>query len=84
MKVEDEAFSENKQLSAVDYFGKKLHLRCSTGFRMCLCSYLRADILFMVSRTSKRSDIQGKWINASIKLIKSLCMMLLLALMGHI
>ena len=78
------AFGEYKQLPAVNYFGKKLHLRCSAGFRMCLCSYLCTDILFMVTRISKKSDIQGKWFNASIKFIKSLCMMLILALVGHI
>ena len=36
------------------------------------------------NRILERPDIQGKWFNASIKLIKRLCMMLVLALMGHI
>ena len=43
-------------------------------------------ILFVATKISERSDIQSKWFitNASIKLIKRLCMMLVLALMGHI
>ena len=54
---------------------------------MLLCSNLWTDvsfILFIVSRILERPDIQDKWFNASIKLIKRLCMMLDLALMGHI
>ena len=49
---------------------QKLHLRCSTGLRMRLCSDLRTDISFIVSRISESPDIQGNWFNASIKLIK--------------
>ena len=67
-----------------NYFGKKLHLRRLTGFRMCLCSNLCADVAFIVTRISERLDIQGKWFNASIKLIKRLFLILVFALMGHI
>ena len=39
---------------------------------------------FIVTKISERPDIQGKWFNARIKLIRRLCMMMVLALMGHI
>ena len=39
---------------------------------MRLCLYLCTEILFIVTRISERSDIQSKWYNASIKLIKRL------------
>ena len=59
-------------MSTVNYFGKKLHFRCSTGFKMPLCSILCADVAFIVTRMSERPDIQGKWFNVCIKLIKRL------------
>ena len=49
-----------------------------------LCSNVRDDVAFIVTRISKRADIQGESFNASIKLIMTLWMMLVLALMGDI
>ena len=51
---------------------------------MRLCTNLRTDISFIVTKISDRPDIRGKWFNTSIKLIKRMCMILVLALMGHI
>ena len=49
------------------------------------CSKVCADVSFIVTRISEWPDIRGKWFNALIiKLIKRLCVMLVLALMSHI
>ena len=45
---------------------------------------LCTDFSFIISRIPERLDVLGKWFNASIKLIKKLCMILVLAMMGHI
>ena len=39
---------------------------------------------FIVTKISETPDIQGKWFNARIKLIMRLCIMMVLALMGHV
>ena len=51
---------------------------------MLLCSNLCGDIPFIATRILKRPDIHDKWFNANIKLIKRLCMMLVLTLMALI
>ena len=51
---------------------------------MHLCSNLCANVAFIVTKILQRPDIQGKWFNACIKLIKRLCMMSVVALLGHI
>ena len=47
---------------------------------MHLCSNLCANVAFIVTKILQRPDIQGKWFNACIKLIKRLCMMSVVAL----
>ena len=51
---------------------------------MRLCSNLCDNVALTVTRISERPNIQDKWFNANIKLIKKLYMMLVLALMGYI
>ena len=48
---------------AVNYFGKKLHLRLDWG---CASVQTCTDISFIITRISERPDIQGKWFNTSI------------------
>ena len=50
---------------------------------MRIYSNIYADVTFIVTRISEGSDIQGKWLNAFIKLFKRQFMMMVLALMGH-
>ena len=42
---------------------------------MHLSSNVSADVAFIVTRISKRPDIQGKWFNVLIKLLKRVCIM---------
>ena len=42
---------------------------------------LMCDAAFIITRILRRPDVQGKWFNANIKLIKRMRMMLVL---GHI
>ena len=51
---------------------------------MRICSNINPDVAFIVTRISERPHIQGKWLNACIKLIKRLFMMMVWAIMGHI
>ena len=49
---------------------------------MRLCSKFCADIAFKVARISERPN-KGKWFIAIIKLLKRLCMMLVLVVIGQ-
>ena len=49
--ISDEAFCET--IFAVNYFCKMLHLRCLTGFWICLCLRLASLKLYLFSRNIK-------------------------------
>ena len=51
---------------------------------MHICSNIYADVAFIVTRILERPDIQGKWLNACVKLIKIPFMMTVLAIIGHV